>query len=60
MNSNSYKQTWPTMEVSDYHLIFDLNGVLVVIGENQIKSHSIVLRPNLKEFLSTCVNKFMV
>jgi hypothetical protein len=48
------------MEVRDYHLIFDLNGVLVVIGESQTKSHSVVLRPNLKEFLSTCVKKFMV
>jgi hypothetical protein len=46
--------------VNDYHLILDLNGVLVVMGEGQTKICLIVLRPNLKEFLSTCVKFFMV
>jgi hypothetical protein len=44
--------------VSDYHLIFDLNNVLVAMGEGQIRTHSVVLRLGLKEFLSTCVKKF--
>jgi hypothetical protein len=43
------------VEVNDYHLIFDLNGVLVVIGEGQIKFHLVVLRPNLNEFFPPCV-----
>ncbi len=46
------------MEVNDYHLIIDLIGVLVAIGEGQTKSHLIVLRLGLKESLFTCVNKF--
>jgi hypothetical protein len=33
MSSGSCEQTQHAMEVSDYHLIFNLNGVLVVIGE---------------------------
>jgi hypothetical protein len=36
MNFGSFEQTWLKVEVSEYHLIFDLNGVLVVIGEGQI------------------------
>jgi hypothetical protein len=45
--------------MSDYHLIFDLNGVLVAIGEGQIKTLLVVLSPSLKEFMSICVKKFM-
>jgi hypothetical protein len=33
MISNSSEQTRLVVEVSDYHLIFNLNGVLVAIGE---------------------------
>jgi hypothetical protein len=58
MSFNSCEQTWLVMEVSDYHLIFDLNGVLVAIGEGQTKSHLVVLRLGFKKFLSACVNKF--
>jgi hypothetical protein len=47
------------LEMSDYHLISDLNGVLVATGEGQIRTHLVVLRLGLKEFLSTCVKKFM-
>jgi hypothetical protein len=50
----------PSLEVSDYHLIFDLNGVLVAVGEGQTRTCPVVLRLGLKEFLSTCVKKFMV
>jgi hypothetical protein len=60
MNSSSCEQTWLAVEVNDYHLIFELNGVLVAIGEGQTKSCPIVLKLGLKEFLSTCVKKFMV
>jgi hypothetical protein len=45
--------------MSDYHLIFDLNGVLVAIGEGQIKTFLVVLSPSLKEFMSICVKKIM-
>ncbi len=54
------EKTQHTMEVNDYHLIFDLNGVLVVTGEDQFKSHLVVLKPSLKEFIFACVKKFMV
>jgi len=46
------------LEMSDYHLIFYLNGVLVATSEGQIRTRPIVLRPGLKEFFSTCVKKF--
>jgi hypothetical protein len=39
MSYGSCEQLWPMMEVSDYHLIFDLNGVLVLTNEGQTKSH---------------------
>ncbi len=55
------KEIWLAMEVSEYHLIFDLNGVLVATKEGQItKSHLVVLRLGLKEFFSTYINKFKV
>jgi hypothetical protein len=46
------------VEVNEYHLIFDLNGVLVAIGEGQTRSRPVVLKPSLKEFLFACVKKF--
>ncbi len=55
------KEIRPVMEVSKYHLIFDLNGVLVATREGQITtSHLVVLRLGLKEFFSTCIKKFRV
>jgi hypothetical protein len=54
------KEKQPLLEVSDYHLIIDLNGVFFPIGEGQTKSRAMVLKLGLKEFLSTCVNFFMV
>jgi hypothetical protein len=48
------------LEVSVYHLIFDLNGVLVLTNEGQTKIRSIVVRCGLKEFLFVCVKEFMV
>jgi hypothetical protein len=48
------------IEVNGYHLIFDLNGVLVAIGEGSTRSCPMVLRPMLKEFLCTCVKKFTI
>lgn len=32
------------LEVSDYHLIFDLNGVLVAMGEGQTRTCLVVLK----------------
>ncbi len=46
--------------MSDYHLIFNLNSVLVAIGEGQIKTHPMVLRSGLKESVSACVKTFTV
>jgi hypothetical protein len=47
------------VEVSDaYHLIFNLNGVLVAISEGQTRSRHVVLRLGLKEFPFACVKKF--
>jgi hypothetical protein len=46
--------------VSYFQLIFDLNSVLVATDEGQIRTHLVVLRPSLKEFLSACVKKFTV
>jgi len=45
----------PSLEVNDYHLIIDLNGVLVATGEGQTRTHPNVLMLGLKEFLSACV-----
>jgi len=50
----------PLLEVNDYHLIFDLHGVLVDMGEGQIKIRLVVFRLGIKEFLSTYVEKIMV
>jgi len=57
MSSGCCEQIRLVVEVNDYHLVFNLNGVLVVIGEGQTRFRSIVLRPSLKEFLCTCVKK---
>ncbi len=46
--------------MSDYHLIFDLNGVLVAMNEGQTKTHLMVLRLGIKEFCFACVKTFMV
>jgi TFIIF-interacting CTD phosphatase-like protein len=46
--------------VSDYHLIFDLNGVFIAIGKGQTKACLVVIRPSLKEFLFACVKKITV
>lgn len=48
------------VKVNDYHLIFNLNGVLVRTRKGQIKFHPMVLKLGLKEFLSTFINKFIV
>ncbi len=37
-----------------------MNGVLVATSEGQIKTHLVILRFGLKQFLSACVNKFMM
>jgi hypothetical protein len=37
MSYGFFKQIRPMVEVNDYHLIFDLNGVLMAIDEGQTK-----------------------
>jgi hypothetical protein len=54
--AHNSQEKHPSLEVSNYHLIFDLNGVLVTTSEDQTRIHPVVLRPSLKEFLSACVN----
>jgi hypothetical protein len=49
-----------TVEVSEYHLFFDLNGVLMATREGPIRSQQVVLRLGLKKFLCICVKKFIV
>ncbi len=44
--------------MSDYHLIFDLNGVLVAMGEGETRIFLVVLKLGLKVFLFACVNFF--
>jgi hypothetical protein len=47
-------------KVNEYHLIFDLNGVLVTIGEGPTRSRPVILQPKLKEFLSSYATKFIM
>jgi hypothetical protein len=54
------KKNVATTEVSEYHLIFDMNGILVATKEGPTRSDLVVLKPRLKIFLCTCVNKFII
>ncbi len=55
------KEIQPAMEVIEYHLIFNLNGVLVATRDSQItRSRLVVLKLGLKEFFSSCIIKFRV
>jgi hypothetical protein len=54
------QEKYPLLEVNDYHFIFNLNGVFITMSEGQTRTHMIVMRIGLKEFLSTCVKTFMV
>jgi len=49
-----------TTKVNEYHLIFDINGILMVIGEGPTGFHVMVLKLGLKELLYICVKKFIV
>jgi hypothetical protein len=48
------------VEVNHYHLIFDLNGVLVATSEGQTQFRLMILRPSLKEFLFAYSKEFTV
>ncbi len=48
--AHTLQEKYPLLEVSDYHLIFALNGVFVVTNEGQTKTLLIVMRVSLKEF----------
>ncbi len=56
--SSFHEKIWLVVEVNDCHLIFNLNGVLMASIKGQIKSHHVVLKHGLKEFIFTCVKKF--
>ncbi len=58
--AHTLQEKHPSLEVIDCHLIFNLNGFLVVMGENQVKNCLVVLGLGLKEFLSTYVKIIMV
>ncbi len=58
--THTLQEKYPSLEVSDYHLIFDLNGVLVAMGEGQTRTCLINLRPSHKEFLFASVKKITV
>ncbi len=45
------------MEVSPFHVIFDLNKVLIATHSN-ISSHTIIFHPRLKEFFEKCLAQF--
>jgi hypothetical protein len=45
------------VEVNDYHLIFNLNGVCMAAIKGQTKFHLMVLKHGLKQFIFTCVKK---
>jgi hypothetical protein len=49
-----------TTKVNEYHLILDLNGILLVTGEGPNKFHLVVLKNGLKELLYICVKKIIV
>jgi hypothetical protein len=46
--------------VNEFHLIFDLNGILVTIGEGPTRFQLVILWPRLKKFLSSCATKFIM
>jgi hypothetical protein len=48
-----------TTEVSPFHMIFNLNGVLIATNFDR-GSCTIILRPRLKEFLEKCLAQFQV
>jgi hypothetical protein len=56
--SSFHEEIRLVVEVNDYHLIFNLNGVLMASIKGQIKSHHVVLKHGLKEFIFACVKKF--
>jgi hypothetical protein len=49
----------PMVEVSLLHVIFDLNKVLIATCFDR-GSHTIILRPGLKEFVAKCFVQFQV
>jgi hypothetical protein len=46
--------------VIEYHLIFDLNGVLVATWEAPTRLRLVILKLGLKDFLSSGASKFIV
>jgi hypothetical protein len=47
------------MEVNPFHMIFNLNGVLIITHFDR-GSHTVIIRPGLKEFLEKCLVQFQV
>jgi hypothetical protein len=56
--SSFHEEVQLVVAVSDYHLIFNLNCVLVATIEGQTKFHPVVLKYGLKELIFICVKKF--
>ncbi len=52
-----------TLKVSPFHVIFNLNGVLIATrfdkgGYGNVAFRTIILHPRLKEFLKKCLVQF--
>ncbi len=48
-----------TLEMNPFHVIFDLNGILIITHFDK-GSHIIILLLRLKEFLEKCLVEFQV
>ncbi len=53
----------PSPKVSSFHVIFDLNKVLIATrfdkgGYGKVASHTVILQPRLKELLEKCLMQF--
>jgi hypothetical protein len=54
------KKSLVELKVSEYHLILNLNGVLVVTREGPTRFQLVILQARLKEFFFSCATKFIV
>jgi len=54
----------PASKMSPFHVIFNLNGILITTdfdkgGYGKATSRTAILRPRLKEFLEICLSQFV-
>jgi hypothetical protein len=52
------KKSLSELKVSEYHLIFDLNGILVATREGPTRSQPMILQSRWRECLSSCATNF--